>query len=117
MTAASFLAALVPALVLANTTETARFDDFLNDIYQRDIHDSPMLAAAFGAKDGFDRWDDLSAAAEKARIGVIRAECAAPKRASITRNSMTAENCNTGFFCTKITYCSSATAGGIISTR
>jgi len=79
VTAASFLAALVPALVLANTTETARFDDFLNDIYQRDIHDSPMLAAAFGAKDGFDRWDDLSAAAEQARIGVIRAEMRSAK--------------------------------------
>jgi uncharacterized protein (DUF885 family) len=79
VTAASFLAALVPALVLANTTETARFDDFLNDIYQRDIHDSPMLAATFGAKDGFDRWDDLSAAAEQARIGVIRAEMRSAK--------------------------------------
>ena len=79
-TAASFLAALVPALVLATTTtETARFNDFLNDIYQRDIHDSPMLAATFGAKDGFDRWDDLSAAAEQARIGVIRADMRSAK--------------------------------------
>jgi uncharacterized protein (DUF885 family) len=63
----------------ASDSETARFNEFLNGLYQRDIHASPMLAATFGAKDGYDRWDDLSAAAEEARIGTIRADMRSAK--------------------------------------
>ena len=55
-------------------TETQRFNAFLNGIYQRDIHDSPILAATFGAKAGNDGWDDLSPAAETARIERIHVD-------------------------------------------
>lgn len=60
-------------------TESARFTAFLNTIYRRDIHDSPILAAAFGAKDGYDRWDDLSPAAEAARMERVRADMRAAR--------------------------------------
>lgn len=84
--AVSLLIALAPAgpVRAANTeaadSESARFNAFLNGIYRRDIHDSPMLAAAFGAKDGNDRWDDLSPAAERARIESIRGDMRAAKQ-------------------------------------
>jgi uncharacterized protein (DUF885 family) len=70
----SSAARAAPAAPAPGATETTRFIDFLNAIYQREIHDSPMLAATFGAKDGYDRWDDLSPAAERARIEIIRAD-------------------------------------------
>ncbi|HEY3850557.1 MAG TPA: DUF885 domain-containing protein [Steroidobacteraceae bacterium] len=60
-------------------TEADRFTAFLNAIYQRDIHDSPILAATFGAKDGYDRWDDLSASAEEARMERVRADIRSAK--------------------------------------
>jgi uncharacterized protein (DUF885 family) len=57
-------------------TESQRFIAFANEIHARDLEDSPMLAAAFGSRQGDDRWDDVSDAAQSDRIVRIRADMA-----------------------------------------
>jgi uncharacterized protein (DUF885 family) len=60
-------------------TQSQRFVTFMNDIYERNLEESPILAASFNSKQGYDRWDDLSPAAERERIKRIRADMARAK--------------------------------------
>ncbi len=60
-------------------TMSQRFVTFMNGIYERNLEESPILAASFNSKQGTDRWDDLSPSAERERIERIRADMARAK--------------------------------------
>jgi uncharacterized protein (DUF885 family) len=77
---AAFAANVAGAANASQVAETTRFNDFLDAIYQRNIGESPMLAATFGSKEGNDRWDDLSPAADEARVAEVRADMQAAKQ-------------------------------------
>jgi uncharacterized protein (DUF885 family) len=52
-------------------SESKRFADFLESVYQQELRASPELATEFDSKAGYDRWDDHSEralAADAARV-------------------------------------------------
>ncbi|MDA5193458.1 DUF885 domain-containing protein [Govanella unica] len=65
-------AAAAPAALATAQTESERFQSFLNGIYEQEILDSPMLATNFGRKEGYGKWDDISARAEEAGIARVK---------------------------------------------
>ena len=75
------LALLVCAFgqTFAAQTDSQRFTDFLNQVYEQQLAHHPQLATEFGRKEGLDRWDDLSEAglaadADRARVSMERAK-------------------------------------------
>ncbi len=63
----------------ARGTESQRFADFLETVYQQRLAASPQLATEFGSKAGDDRWDDTSEPALAAEAARIRGEIQAAK--------------------------------------
>ena len=61
-------------------SESKRFADFLESIYQRTLVESPKLATEFGSRAGYDRWDDESERALAARAAENRRNIATAKR-------------------------------------
>jgi uncharacterized protein (DUF885 family) len=62
-------------------TESQRFAAFLENVYQRDLQDSPQLATEFGSKAGDDRWDDTSEVALAAGAARVRRDISTAKTA------------------------------------
>src|ERR1700761_6316758 len=62
------------------SSESQRFADFLESVYQRTLLDSPELATEFGSKAGDDRWDDESERALSARAAQSRRNIETAKR-------------------------------------
>ena len=68
-----------PVPDLAGQTQSKRFADFLESVYQQELRASPELATEFDSKTGDDRWDDhseraLAADAARVRGNVARAK-------------------------------------------
>jgi len=61
-------------------SESQRFADFLESVYQRTLIESPQLATEFGSKAGYDRWDDESERALTARAAENRHNIEAAQR-------------------------------------
>jgi len=61
-------------------SESNRFAEFLESVYQRTLLESPQLATEFGSKAGDDRWDDESERALAARAVENRRNIETAKR-------------------------------------
>src|SRR3984957_4067295 len=67
-------------------SESQRFADFLESVYQRDLIRSPQLATEFGSALGDDRWDDTSEAALAADAVQVRGDLRAAKTRFVYAN-------------------------------
>ena len=75
-------ACLPPAMAAdpaAGGSESHRFAEFLESVYQRRVLESPQLATEFGSRSGYDRWDDTSEPALAADAARVRSDLAAAK--------------------------------------
>lgn len=78
--------ALAPSfLAAAETTESQRFEAFLDSVYQADLASSPQQATEAGSKLGYDRWDDRSEAALARDAARIRANIRAAKKFDLAK--------------------------------
>ena len=69
-----------PVADMPVNSESKRFADFLESVYQRTLLESPQLATEFGSKAGYDRWDDESERALAARAAENRRNMETAKR-------------------------------------
>jgi uncharacterized protein (DUF885 family) len=61
-----------PVADMPVNSESERFADFLESVYQRALLESPELATEFGSRAGYDRWDDESESALATRAAESR---------------------------------------------
>ncbi len=62
-------------------SESERFANFLESVYQQELRASPELATEFDSKAGYDRWDDHSERALAADAARVRGNVAKAKAA------------------------------------
>ncbi len=58
----------------ASTTETARLNDWFEVKFNQAVSRSPMTATFLGSRENYDKWDDVSAAAQDAELAIQRAD-------------------------------------------